>query len=36
MVNTMRSFAISNYTDAQKKIKETLIKLEKEINKLNE
>jgi len=35
MVNTMRSFAISNYTDTQKKIKEILIKLEKEIKRLN-
>ena len=36
MVNTMRSFAISNYTDTQKKINEILIKLEKEIKTLNE
>ena len=35
MVNTMRSFAISNYTDTQKKINEILIKLEKEIKTLN-
>ena len=36
MVNTMRSFAISNYSDTQKKINEILIKLEKEIETLNE
>ena len=36
MVNTMRSFAISNYTDTQKKINEILIELEKEIKTLNE
>ena len=36
MVNTMRSFAISNYTDTQKNINEILIKLEKEIKTLKE
>ncbi len=36
MVNTMRSFAISNYSDTQKKINAILIKLEKEIKTLNE
>lgn len=35
-VNTIRSFAISNYTDTQKKINEIIIKLDKEINSLNE
>ena len=35
-LNTYRNFAISNYSDTQKKIKELIIKLEKEINKLNE
>ncbi len=34
--NTYRNFAISNYSDTQKKIKELVIKLEKEINTLNE
>lgn len=36
MVNNMRSFAITNYIDTQKSINEVLIKLEKEINTLNE
>ena len=35
-LNTYRNFAISKYSDTQKKIKELIIKLEKEINKLNE
>jgi len=35
-LNTYRNFAISKYSETQKKIKELEIKLEKEINKLNE
>ncbi|WP_350290035.1 DUF6090 family protein [uncultured Croceitalea sp.] len=36
MVNTMRSYAISNYSNTQKKINEIIIKLDKEIKTLNE
>ncbi|WP_052471236.1 DUF6090 family protein [Winogradskyella sp. PG-2] len=36
MVNAMRSYAISNYSNTQKKINEIIIKLDKEIKTLNE
>ena len=36
MVNTMRSYAISNYSNTHKKINEIIIKLDKEIKTLNE
>jgi len=36
MVNTLRSYAISNYSNTHKKINEIIIKLDKEIKTLNE